>query len=46
MQHETSKKITKAKKNNTLFPGNAGDEKNVHRGDRKKKIIDIIEFFK
>lgn len=39
MQHKTSKKITKAKKNNTLFPGNAGDEKNVYRGGPPKKKI-------
>ena len=32
--------------NGTLVSGNAGDEKNLYIGGRKKKIINFIEFFK
>ena len=32
--------------NGTLVSGNAGDEKNLYIGGRKKKIINFIEFSK
>ena len=32
-------------KNNTLVSENAGGEKNLHPGGRKKKIINLIKFF-
>ena len=34
------------KKNNTLVSGNAGDGKYLHQSNRKKKIINLIEFLK
>ena len=36
------KNIRLGQKNNTLVSGNAGDEKNLHSGDRK--LIFLIDF--
>ena len=38
--------LERPKKINTLVSGNAGDEKSLHQGDRKKKVINLIELFK
>ena len=38
--------LVQAKKNNPHVSGNAGGEKNLHPGDAKGKIINLIEFFK